>query len=60
MNDVLEAEIWEELSTLSKEIKIILLSELSKERADWLMGDIDHVIFSHTNNGIIKRLTEYD
>lgn len=40
------------LKLLSKEIEKILLETLSKEKTEWVMGDIDHVIFSHMANDI--------
>jgi len=40
------------LKLFSKEIEKILLTTLSQERTDWLMGDIDHIIFSHMTNDI--------
>ncbi len=41
------------LKKLSEEIKSNLLISLSVERTEWLMNDINHLIFSHLLNDLV-------
>lgn len=53
-----EAAIEKIMNNLEEEIENILLTELSESRADWLMADVGHIIYSHLMNDIMKVIDE--
>lgn len=53
MNEI-EQRLERELEWFSKEINKVLIQELSQSRADWVMNDINHLIFSHLRNDIVS------
>lgn len=54
MTDEQEKKLDKVLDQLSKEVQKIILERLSQAQTDWLMGDVDHIIFSHLQNDIVN------
>ncbi len=51
-----EQKLTELYDRLTDEIFKVLLTELSDNRASWVMNDINHLIYSHFNSDLEKVL----
>lgn len=57
-DDKKEKAVTQILESVSQEVEKNLLKYLSKDVADWIMADIDHVIFSHAKNDLMRVMEE--
>lgn len=58
MDDKKEKEVTQILESLSHEVEKNILRYLSKDVTDWIMADIDHVIFAHAKNDLMQVMGE--
>lgn len=59
-DDKKEKAVTQILESVSQEVEKNLLKYLSKDVADWIMADIDHVIFDHAKNDLMRAMEDSD